>query len=142
MGFANARGPHQEQTLFCCAWVISNKTLGQELGFFQRVGLRRSGAYVGAVAFKIAMFVAFGDVGAFDDSFGAILHAAVAGDCNFASGAARSRDELPAGSFAKLAILESHAHSIRFRGRSGKLGAVGISSSSGDSVASFLNTEF
>jgi hypothetical protein len=64
-------------------------------------------------------------VGAFDDSFGAVLHAAVAGDGNLARGSILPRDELPAGSFAKLAILESHADSIRLRKACGKVSALG-----------------
>src|SRR5579862_4867913 len=80
----------------------------------------RRGAYVGAVAFEVAVFVAFGDVGAFDDALGAVLHAAVAGYRHFA-GSVEARDEFPAGAFAVRAILEGHGDSIRLRGWNGKV---------------------
>jgi hypothetical protein len=69
------------------------------------------------------------------------LHAAVAGYGDFAGGTTGPGDELPAGSFAKLAILKSHGDSIRLLGRNGKAWTVGIGGSSGDGVAGFLNTE-
>src|SRR5271155_3341056 len=105
MRLADAGRTHQQQTLFRCAWIISHKSLGQEFGFFQRVGLLGCGANVGAVTLEIAMLVALGNVGAFDDSFSAILHAAVAGDGYLAGGTIGPGDELPAGSFAERAIL-------------------------------------
>jgi len=104
--------------------------------------LLRRCADVRAVAFKIAMFVAFGDVGAFDDALGAVLHAAVAGDGYLAGGSAGAWDELPAGAFAKLAILKSHGDSIRLRRAYGKVWTVGIRGSSGDGVADSPYTEF
>jgi hypothetical protein len=67
------------------------------------------------------MLIAFGDVGAFDDALCAILHPAIAGYRDFAGGSILSRDELPAGSFAKRTILKRHADSIRLRKRNGKL---------------------
>ncbi len=122
--------------------IISNKAMGQELGFFQRVGLLRCGADVCAVTFKIAMLVAFGDVGALDDAFGAVLHAAVAGDGDCADGTIGPWDELPAGSFAERAILKRHADSIRLLRAYGKVWTVEISGSSCYGAAGFLNTVF
>src|SRR5277367_5040702 len=97
MRFADARGSHQEQTLFGGARVIANESLGQQLGPFQGVGLLGGGAYVRAVAFKIAVLIALGDVGALDDTLCAILHAAITSDGNFTRGSVLPRDKLPAG---------------------------------------------
>jgi hypothetical protein len=52
------------------------------------------------------------------------LHAAVAGDGDFAGGVG-SGDEFPAGAFAVGAILERHADSIRLREWNGKVRVVG-----------------
>src|SRR5579859_1611407 len=71
------------------------------------------------------MFVAFRDVGALDDALGAFLHAAVAGDGDFAGGTIGAGEELPACSSAEGAILESHGDSIRLRGLDGKVPALG-----------------
>jgi hypothetical protein len=74
-------------------------------------------------------------VGALDDALGTFLHAAIAGDGDFAGGAIGPRDELPTRASAKRAILQSHAHSIRSRQRNGKLLDVRIRISSGDEEA-------
>ena len=142
MSFADTGRAHQQQALFYGSWIVANKSLGQEFGFFQRVGLLRRGADVRAVTFKIAVFIAFGNVGALDDAFGAVLHAAVAGDGDFAGGSIGAWNELPAGAFAERAILERHADSIRLLRAYGKVWNVEIGESSGDGVAGFLNTEF
>src|SRR5580704_6004530 len=126
MGFSGAGRAHEEQPFFPSAGIFANKSLREKLGFFQRVGLLRRGADVCAVAFEIAVFVAFGDAGALDDALGPVLHAAVAGNGYLSGGPSRAWDELPAGSLAKRAILERHADSIRSGGRDGKASTVGI----------------
>src|SRR5690348_12624407 len=116
MSFANARGSHEQQTLFRRTRIILNESLGQDLRFFQRLGLLRCRTHVGAITFKVAMLVAFGNVGALDDALRANLHTAIAGDGNSAGGAVEPGYEFPTGSSAKRAILESHGDSIRLRG--------------------------
>src|SRR5579859_1267395 len=73
----------------------------------------------------MTVLVTLGDVGALDDALGTFLHAAVAGDGNFACGSVGPRDELPACSSAERAILKSHADSIRLRRLRGKVSALG-----------------
>src|SRR5580700_4904269 len=113
MGLANARGAHEQQALFCCSRVVANKSLRQELCFFQRIRLLRGCADVRAVAFKITVLVALGDVRALDDALGTLLHPAIAGHGNFSRGSVGPRHKLPARSSAKRAILKRHTESIR-----------------------------
>src|SRR5579859_484562 len=125
MGFADARGAHEKKALLSGARVITNKSLSQQLGFFQGVCLLGRCTDVGAVAFKIAVLVALGNVGALDDALGTLLHAAIAGDGDSACGSVGTRDELPTRASAKRAILESHADSIRLGRLDRKLSALG-----------------
>src|SRR5580704_14099720 len=125
MGLANSGGAHEQQTLFGGARVVANKSLRQKLCFFQRIRLQRRCADVRAVAFKITVLVAPGDVRALDDPLGALLHPAIAGHGNSSRGSVGPRHELPARSSAKRAILKSHAHSIRSGRVHGKLSRLG-----------------
>src|ERR1700676_1891785 len=100
MRFADAGGTHQQHAFFSSARVIANKSLSQQLGLFQRVGLLRRCADVRAVAFKIAMLVALGDMRALDNALGTLLHAAIAGNRNLAGGSLGPRQKLPACSSA------------------------------------------
>ncbi len=59
---------------------------------------------IGAVAFKVAMFVTFGDACAVHSERRALAAAAIAGYGEF-SRAVGAGDELPAGSVAELAIF-------------------------------------
>src|SRR5580698_5195445 len=72
--------------------------------------LRRPGFAVGEigdVTFEVAVFVALGNPCTLEDAAGAIFHAAVAGDSEFA-GAVWAGNELPSGTAAELAIFEGH----------------------------------
>jgi hypothetical protein len=121
MGFANARGAHEKKALFSGARVITNKSLGQQLGFFQGICLLGRCTDVGAVAFKIAVLVALGNAGALNDALGTLLHAAIADDGDFACGSVGTRDELPTGASAEGAVLKGHEERIRSPGAGGKM---------------------
>jgi hypothetical protein len=110
--FADAGWAHEEETFVGAAGKIARESFGVTLGELEGLRVLRGPGFtvgeVGDVAFEIAMLVALGNAGALQDAIGAVFHAAVAGDCEFA-GAVGAGDEFVAGAAAELAIFEGQS---------------------------------
>src|SRR5579859_1508307 len=107
MGFADAGRAHQHQSFFAASRKFVDKFFGEKFRGFQGRSVLWNFTNVSAVAFEVAMLVAFGDARAIHHARGAIFHAAVASR-GHGSGAIRTRDHLPSCAAAELAVLESH----------------------------------
>src|SRR5882724_2800011 len=124
MRFSHARRTHKQKAFFAGTGIITDESLRDEFYLLERLCmLCRPDFSIGEISdvtFKVAMLVALWDPRAIHGQRSAFAAAAVAGDGEF-SRAIRSRDQLPSGSVAQLAILERHRRtSIRACAANGK----------------------